>query len=200
VRSPRQITKQKYTLYAIAADFCRIFEEHMNSLYLLSFLLTADHNKAKECFVRSLDDSAKSNRVFKEWAHSWARRAVIQNAIQMIVPRPTEGSTSSSTSDVSIGHALAKSAEIAAIVELPAFERFAFVVSILERYPDQQCSAFLNSTRDEVIAGRTRALQQIGKSAELRREPANIGSGDQTRKGDPGSSLQLETISAWASA
>jgi hypothetical protein len=95
---------------------------------------------------------------------------------------------------------LAKSAEIAAIVELPAFERFAFVVSILERYSDQQCSAFLNSTRDEVIAGRTRALQQIGRSAELRREPASIGSVEQAPDGDPGSSRQLETISAWASA
>ena len=121
----RQIAKQETSTYPMATDFCRIFEQNMSGLYRLAFLLTANQHMAEGCFARGLEDAARSNRVFKEWAHSWARRAVIQNAIQMIVPRPTEGSTSSSTSDVSIGHALAKSAEIAAIVELPAFERFA---------------------------------------------------------------------------
>jgi hypothetical protein len=31
----------------------------MDSLYLLSFLLTADHAKAEECFARGLDDFFK---------------------------------------------------------------------------------------------------------------------------------------------
>ena len=75
---------------AVAQDFCRIFEKNMNSLYLLSFLLTADRRMAEECFVRGLEDSARSNRVFKEWADSWARRTIIHNAIQMIRPAPTE--------------------------------------------------------------------------------------------------------------
>jgi hypothetical protein len=28
--------------------------------------------------------------VFKEWAHSWARRTIIQNAVRVINPRPVE--------------------------------------------------------------------------------------------------------------
>ncbi len=162
----------------------------MDHLYLLSFLLTADYAMAEECFVRGLEDAAKSNRVFKEWAHSWARRTVIQNAIQMILP--TGGGASSSRSDRGGRHARSERGEIAAIVNLPAFERFAFVISMLERYSDQQCSLFLNRTRDEVIAGRTRALEQIGRSAELHRKPALIGPDDEAQREGAGSSLQLE--------
>ena len=68
---------------AVGEDFCGIFEKNMTHFYLLSFLLTADRRMAEECFVRGLEDSARSNRVFKEWADSWARRTIIHNAIQM---------------------------------------------------------------------------------------------------------------------
>ena len=95
----RQIAKQKSTPYARAADFCRIFREDMNSLYLLSFLLTADQ-LAEKCFVRGLEDSAKGNPVFKEWAQSWARRTMIQNAIQMIRPRPERTAVRQASSQV----------------------------------------------------------------------------------------------------
>ncbi len=43
--------------YATSADFCRIFESDMNRLYLLCYLLTADHGIAEECFVRGLEDT-----------------------------------------------------------------------------------------------------------------------------------------------
>ena len=49
----------------------------MNRLYLLAFLLTADHTTAEKCFVWGLEDSKKGNLVFKEWAQSWARRTII---------------------------------------------------------------------------------------------------------------------------
>src|ERR1700719_907468 len=79
------------TLYASKADFHQIFDEDMNGLYLLSFLLTADREKAEQCFVSGLEDAAGGNPVFKEWARSWARRAIILNAVRSINPRP-EGS------------------------------------------------------------------------------------------------------------
>ena len=37
--------------YATSADFCRIFVEQVNSLYLLSLLLTADPQKAEQCYL-----------------------------------------------------------------------------------------------------------------------------------------------------
>src|SRR5262249_31507683 len=121
----KRITNQDATPYATGADFCHIFATDMNRLYLLAFLLTADHSLAERCFVSGLEDSRKFNRVFKEWAPSWVRRTIIQNAIQMSRPRPT-GSSRLSSSAASVGDV---PAEFAEIVQLATFERFVFVMT-----------------------------------------------------------------------
>jgi hypothetical protein len=72
--------------YATLADFKRIFSEDVNSLYLLSLLLTGTPDQAEECFVEGIGESTKGNYVFKEWARSWARRTIIQSAIRLIAP------------------------------------------------------------------------------------------------------------------
>src|ERR1700730_10132527 len=82
------------TPYASRADFGRVFDEDMNSLYLLGFLLTADREKAEHCFVSGLEDAVEGNPVFKEGARSWARRTIIQKAVRAIKPWPVEGSAS----------------------------------------------------------------------------------------------------------
>ena len=51
----KQITRP--TPYASSDDFRRVFDEDMNSLYVLSFLLTADHEKAEQCFVSGVEDA-----------------------------------------------------------------------------------------------------------------------------------------------
>ena len=146
-------------------DFCGIFEKNMTHFYLLSFLLTADRRMAEECFVRGLEDSARSNRVFKEWADSWARRTIIHNAIQMVRPAPTDTSTSSSGRDGIEWHAGTAPAEMSAVVALAAFERFAFVMSVLEHYSDQECALLLGCTRDEVMAARGSRLAANWKTS-----------------------------------
>jgi hypothetical protein len=72
--------------YALARDFCRIFTEEQTALYLLSLVLTADPEKAEECFVAGLEDSIQANPVFKEWARSWSKRMIIKSAIRLISP------------------------------------------------------------------------------------------------------------------
>ncbi len=62
-------------------------EEARYRLYLLSFLLTADRAMAEQCTVTGLGLSAEDNAVFRNWAHSWARRIVIHNALRLIAPR-----------------------------------------------------------------------------------------------------------------
>jgi hypothetical protein len=59
------------TEYATRSDFCRIYVEQMNSLYLLSLLLTADPQEAEQCFLSGFEDSVSSTYVFKESAHLW---------------------------------------------------------------------------------------------------------------------------------
>jgi DNA-directed RNA polymerase specialized sigma24 family protein len=185
--------------YPMAADFCRIFEKDMSHLYLLSYLLTGDHRLAEECFVRGLDDAIKSNRVFKEWAYAWARRMIIQNAIHMIQPQAADERAASSRVDHGAEHAGTAPARIAAIVELPAFNRFVFVMSVLERYTDQDCSLLLSSTRAEVIAARTRALHQIAESEELQRQ-LSVAAADRTQRGERRSAFHPAVVSLAASA
>jgi hypothetical protein len=119
--------------YATAADFKQIFTEDVDSLYLLSLLLTGDHEKAEECFVGSIGESTKGNRVFKEWARSWARRSIIQRAIRLINPRQ-RSVTAIRTADVArmmCKVPMVLHAEVRAILELapPGALRFRHVGS-----------------------------------------------------------------------
>src|SRR5438128_3293058 len=66
--------------HATSEDFRKLFTEDMTGLYLLSLLLTANHEKAEQCFVAGVEDTVKGNPVFKEWAHSWAKRTIQQIA------------------------------------------------------------------------------------------------------------------------
>jgi DNA-directed RNA polymerase specialized sigma24 family protein len=154
--------------YASSADFCRIFQEDMNDLYRLSFLLTVDRAKAEQCFVSGLEDSVQGNHVFKEWARSWARRTIIQNAVRVINPRPKEGRGYSNSSVNGNDKSLpsGQQVEIGAVVSLEPFERFVYVMTVLERYSDQDCSVLLGCARREVPAARIRALQQLGNAME----------------------------------
>ena len=158
------------TPYASSTDFRQLFDEDMNGLYLLSFLLTADHEKAEQCFVSGLEDAVNGNPVFKEWARSWARRVIIQNAVRAINPRPVEESGRLSSASLSSNEKTlpaAQQVEIAAVLGLEPFERFVYVMTVLERYSDQDCSLLLGCARRDVLAARSRALQQIGSVIEL---------------------------------
>lgn len=148
--------------YAIAGDFCRIFAEDMSGLYLLSFLLTADEEMAEKCFVSGLEDCVDSNRVFKEWARSWARRAIVRNAINRVHPSPELSSQAVQTRfPVSILSSTVERTPVAAIVSLNPFERFVFIMSVLERYSDQDCRAMLGVSRQEVATARADALEKV---------------------------------------
>ena len=147
-------------LYASSDDFRRVFHDEADSLYRLAFLLTADHEKAQQCFVYGLEDSVNGSAVFKEWAHSWAQRTIIQNAVRTVNPRPLEEYDLSSL-DGGGATLAAEQVETAEVLQLEPFERFVYVMSVLERYSDLDCSLLLGCARRDVIAARIRALQQI---------------------------------------
>lgn len=153
-------------VYAIAGDFCRIFAEDMKGLYLLSFLLTADSEKAEKCFVSGLGDCIEANSVFADWARSWARRTVVQNAIRTIEPTPLysgERTHFHRANRVVVAH---DDVPLSAVLSLPTFDRFVFVMSALERYSDQECKALLRCSQQDIVAARERALTSIGAYAE----------------------------------
>lgn len=74
--------------------------DNRSRLYLLSFLLTADSAKAKQCCVSGLDLSAESPLAFREWTRSWAEKIVIGNAVRLIAPRPNVAAESVKTRQV----------------------------------------------------------------------------------------------------
>jgi DNA-directed RNA polymerase specialized sigma24 family protein len=181
------IAQHDFRAYANSADFCRIFERDMNRLYLLAFLLTADHVTAEKCFVSGMEESKNGNLVFKDWAQSWARRLIILNAIRMIHPRPQLATAdhrfanrSGLGEQAGTGHAAVVthletfSEELRAIIALPAFQRFAFVMSVLEGYSNRETSLLLDCSVTELVAARTYALQQIGGRPELHRKLAGM--------------------------
>jgi hypothetical protein len=179
--------------YASSSDFCRIFHQDMEGFYLLSFLLTGDREKAEQCFVSGLEDSMKGNPVFKEWARSWARRAVIQNAVQIVRPRPMEGNGDSNPGSIKRDSQtpLAEREEIAAILRLRTFDRFVYVLSVLERYSDQDCSALLSCARRDVLTARACAFEQIGSAAKLHgQQLSNANWGKRAPRERRGSALE----------
>lgn len=169
----KKLTNQEPSPYATRGQFCQIFEKDVDRLYLLSLLLTGDPVTAEQCFVGGLHMAQEGNHVFKEWAESWARRAIIQNAIRMSRPRVNIATAAPDTTNA---EAATEPAEISRIISLPTLERFAFVMSVLEGYKDQECSLLLGCSRGDVAAARSRALERIGKSAELSSRLVDIGS------------------------
>jgi DNA-directed RNA polymerase specialized sigma24 family protein len=143
--------------YALPADFCGVFETHVDSLYTLSLLLTADHDKADECVIAGLEDCLQGNPVFREWVQSWARRMVIKNAIRMISPARLQPETATGN----LGQFSDADTAVAAITSLQPFERFVYVLSVLEKYPDRECATLLDCTPGQVIEARTQALRQV---------------------------------------
>lgn len=156
-----QVADGGVTPYAAAADFGEVFTEEMHSLYLLSFLLTGDKDKAEQCFIGALGECLEGKvGAFMEWAHLWARRAIIRQAIRMIKPAP-ELTDHSPLVRVKTAAAvpLSNNNILTAIVSLCAFERFVFVMSILERLSDDDCLSFLRCARRDLALARELAVR-----------------------------------------
>lgn len=141
--------------YAMPVDFCQEFVDHLDDFYTLSLLLTADRQKAEQCFISGLEDCLRGTPVFREWARSWAKRTVIKNAIRSISPLRTE-TASESEKPVLDGDTPA-----AAIMTLPPLDRFVYVMSVLGKYSDRECSILLDCTVKKVADARIRALQRL---------------------------------------
>jgi hypothetical protein len=67
-----------------------------------------------------------------------------------------------------------------AIVALNGFERFFYVMSVLERQSDDDCSALLGCARRDVIIARELALERLAKTRNPYDQPIEaVGLGEQ---------------------
>src|SRR5258708_21594373 len=123
---PMQSVDERATPYATVADFFATFNEEMHSLYLLAFLLTADHDKAEQCLASAMGECEEWIGVFTDWAHSWSRRAVLKRAIQMIMPVPEHVEKVSISPLKTAATSREDNNPFPAILLLDPFDRFVF--------------------------------------------------------------------------
>jgi hypothetical protein len=164
-RTPTQVREHEGSLYASHKDFHTIFNEDLKELYQLSFLLTRDPAKAERCLVSGLEDCVSGNRIFREWARSWAKRTIVQNAIRELKPRSGQSTSPLSRSTFSDVDQLSRGSsvhfEIDAVLRLADFDRFVFVMSVLEHYSEHDCSLLLGCSARDILEGRIRALKEL---------------------------------------
>jgi len=169
---PFQVRKHEGSPYASHEDFHTIFNEDLKELYQLSFLLTRDPAKAERRFVSGLDDGVSENRVFRDWARFWAKRTIVQNAIRELKPRPSQ--SDSPLSGVMFSdrdqhsRGLGGHFEIDAVLRLSDFDRFLFVMSVLEHYAEHDCALILGCSARDIRQGRTRALKELADSPHIK--------------------------------
>jgi DNA-directed RNA polymerase specialized sigma24 family protein len=165
-RRNKQKTVERATEYASCKDFQQIFTEDIVGLHRLAFLLTADHGKAEQCFVAGLEDSIHGNPVFRQWARSWSKRAIIQSAIKAIAPVPTRHGVLPETADAQWQNGDDVESIAAIVTAWEPFERFVFVMAVLEGYGLRECAALLACPVPDVIVAKSWAMQRLaGQSA-----------------------------------
>ncbi len=165
-RAHTQVCRNGDSRYATGEDFLKIFDEDLNGLYQLSFLLTGDHEKGERCFVAGIEDCAEENRVFMEWARGWAKRVIVKNAIRDVNPQPSYFTLSALPTVFS--HHPQPSDPIEhfrgdAVLRLADFERFVFVLCILEHYREYECALLLGCAPSDVREARIRAIEELAK-------------------------------------
>lgn len=154
--------------YATCKDFLKCLVEDLDGLYQLSFLLIGDHQRAERCFVAGIDSCVKANRVFRERARTWAKRMIIENAIRELNPR-RQCSSSSALLPTALSQDQQSSGPIGyfdldAMLGLADFERFVFVLCVLERYRMHECALFLGCSASEVRDACAHAIEKLANS------------------------------------
>jgi len=152
--------------YAKHADFCDVFRNDTKQLYLLAFLLTANHEESEQCFLSAVEEAFKEPAVFKEWVRSWIKRRLIENAIKIVSPA-LAGNGQRRELWSSGQREAQRECEIDSVTKLAALERFVFVMSILERYSNWDCALLMGCSMNRVAQARMKALRRLPDLAAL---------------------------------
>jgi DNA-directed RNA polymerase specialized sigma24 family protein len=156
--------------HAVWGDFCNAFVKDMKPLYLLAFLLTANHQDAEQCFAAALQEASEA-AVFSDWVFPWIRRTLIKVAIRRALRRPSDnGETRDFWWDSDAG------TSFNAVAQLGSLERLVFVMAVLEGYSIKECSLLLESSEQAIVTARSHALKNLSSNC------AKAVSGNQGRE------------------
>ena len=152
--------------YANHADFCDALKNDTEPLYRLAFVLTANHKESEQCFVSTVEQAFKEQAVFKEWARSWIKRRLIETANAIVSPASSRNGQNRDFWGAA-QHDTQRECEIDAVTKLDPFERFVFVMSILERYSNWDCALLLGCSMNRVTHARMSAVRRLPGLAAL---------------------------------
>ena len=165
--------------YSTAEDFQRFFAAEMTDLLRLALLLTAEAENAERTLILAVRDCSQNDCVPKEWIRTRARRAVIRQAIHLVLDNETALPETllkrQPQFQWSSGQCAAEAvSESLAILSLPKLERLVFVICGIERYSIQDCSLLLNESAD-IVRGALRCATSQLVDAEM---PQGNGAAD----------------------
>lgn len=147
--------------YASVKDFCAIFRQDVRSLYLLALMLTGSEAKAGTCFVGAFEECQASTRVFKPWANAWSKLRVIDKAVQAVDPRAGKGADRRGQP----GDVCELPEELASVLKLEGFQRFVYVLTVLEKYSLRDAAILLKHNVGEVARAQRQAIESLGSKA-----------------------------------
>jgi DNA-directed RNA polymerase specialized sigma24 family protein len=135
-------------------DYVRLFTDAAEPLRWLCHTLTGDEELSRKVLTAAFEQSLRgSDRVFRDWMVSWARRLIIQACITLI--RPT-GATSEECPCLNTreeGNEMSEQLELALsqpsdllqhrLLQLEPLPRFVFVLRALEGYSRRETAILL---------------------------------------------------------
>ena len=165
--------------YAPGTDSWNAVANEMHNLYLLSLLLTADPHEAQRCFFGGIGESESEIDVFMSWAQARARRTIVEHAIGVVAPIP-EHAYDFSSDLLTLSAAKMKNNIFDAILGLNAFERFVYIMSVVEQQSDEDCSTLLGCSQKDVMIARSVALAQLASTYTPDNHPVEASGTRQT--------------------
>lgn len=176
IAARRRTNSSEEHLYASDDDFRRLFAVEIGYLFRLSLLLTADAENAEHCLALAMADCFGAKTIFKDFARVWARRMIIQNAIQLVM---TDGSAAGTSARVECSVDSGdfhkdEHLKLAAVLGLATLDRLTYVICILERLSIADCALHLRKSSQEVKDAVTRAANQIASVGSSCRTCFNV--------------------------
>jgi len=166
--------------YVNKEEFVGVFESEQVGLQRLALLLTASSDTATRCLSLALQQCLATSFVFRGWALSWMRRVVIRNAISLVMGSgqplfvKANGDVEKALTTYPEGELLVFVANVQRILGFSQFDRFVFVICVLERYSVHDCAVLLGRSLRDINNALQRTSRQLEDLDDLGNRPLQV--------------------------
>jgi DNA-directed RNA polymerase specialized sigma24 family protein len=149
------------------------FSSCAGKLYWVAFVLTGDDKKAREIFLPAVDDMADSHTFFGEWLCKWTIRIVVTSCARHHAKELSAENGSGERWRAKLADhssvklqvpSVSKERLQSALLSIPLFPRFAFLLRVLERYSITEMAGILDVDEDSCKASLNYAYFAISEA------------------------------------